>query len=83
MAAMQRMHLTLPRPTRIIDAEVIAMNCDCAESLAGALGGSTCDEAQISMTPSAPIVSCPWCGKRSVEPELADVAAFVARASRH
>ena len=78
MAAMQTMHLTLPRPARMIGPEVTAMNCDCAESLAGALGGSM----QLSMTPSAPIVSCPWCGKRSVEPELADVAAFFARASR-
>jgi hypothetical protein len=58
---------------------VIAMNCDCAESLAGALGGSTCDETQVSVTPAAPIVSCPWCGKRSVEPELADVTTFVPR----
>jgi hypothetical protein len=55
------------------------MNCDCAESLAGALGGSTCDEAQVSVTPAAPIVSCPWCGKRSVEPELADVSTFITR----
>jgi hypothetical protein len=82
MAAMQTMHLTLPRPARMIGPEVTAMNCDCAESLAGALGGSTCDQAQLGMTPAAPIVSCPWCGKRSVEPELADVAAFFARASR-
>jgi hypothetical protein len=58
---------------------VIAMNCDCAESLAGALGGSTCDETQVSVTPAAPIVSCPWCGKRSVEPELADVSTFITR----
>jgi hypothetical protein len=24
-------------------------------------------------------VSCPWCGKRSVEPELADVTTFIPR----
>jgi len=78
---MQTTHLTLSRSARIIAAEVIAMNCDCAESLAGALGGSTSDEA-LNATPAAPIASCPWCGKTSVEPELADVTAFMTRTPR-
>jgi hypothetical protein len=81
MAAMQTMHLTLSRTARMIAPEVIAMNCDCAQALAGALGGSTSDEA-LNATPASPIASCPWCGKTRVEPELADVTAFMTRAPR-
>lgn len=36
-----------------------------------------CDETQVNVTPAPPIASCPWCGKTSVEPELADVTAFI------
>jgi hypothetical protein len=51
-------------------------SCDCAQSLAGALGGAATYRGQISGSALEPIVACLWCAVPSVEPELADVPVF-------
>lgn len=52
--------------------------CDCAQSLAGALGGAATAtwSNHIAGSAPAPIVDCMLCAMPSVEPELADITAF-------
>lgn len=54
----------------------VIQTCDCGESIAIALGGGMDREGSVGSTPTSPIVHCLWCGGRSVEPELADVASL-------
>jgi hypothetical protein len=60
----------------------VISTCDCAASLAGALGGSMLGDGLAGPPPASPIADCPWCGVPSVEPELADVTSFAGLASR-
>jgi hypothetical protein len=57
--------------------KVVSLECDCAETLALALGAWVPSEETASAYALEAFLECRWCGARTIDPELAEVSRSV------